>query len=102
MAAKFENNKGFLIIEMTPEEAINKCVFGYIDKHQHIDLLVCDNCGDKITYHNKVYYVSVLNRLLCKDCCERFVRNFKHYEEDKSYEVAHYNYYANKVGLQCE
>lgn len=73
MAAKFENNKGFLIIEMTPEEAINKCVFGYIDKHQHIDLLVCDNCGDKITYHNKVYYVAVLNRLLCKDCCEYFV-----------------------------
>lgn len=76
--------------------------FGYIDKHQHIALLVCDNCGDKITYHNKVYYVAVLNRLLCKDCCERFVKNFKHYEEDKSYEVAHYNYYANKVGLQCE
>lgn len=63
---------------------------------------MCDNCGDKITYHNKVYYVAVLNRLLCKDCCEHFVKNFKHYKEDKSYEVAHYNYYANKVGLQCE
>lgn len=94
MAAKFKNNKGFLIIEMTPEEAINKCAFGHIDKHQHIDLLVCDDCGDNITYHNKVYYVALINSLLCKDCCEYFVKNFN--------EVAHYNYYANKLGLKCE
>ena len=99
MATKFENSKGFLIIEMTPEEAINKCNFGYIDKKKHEAFLVCDDCNDVIHFHNNVYYVAVLNRVLCKNCCDRFVNNFKRYEEDKAYEVKHYNYYANKVGL---
>lgn len=52
-----------------------------------------------ISLHDKVYYVAVLNRLLCKNCCDDFVRNFKHYKEDEAYEVKHYNYYANQVGL---
>jgi hypothetical protein len=99
MATKFENSKNFLIIEMTPEEAVTRCNFGYVDKRKNAALLVCDNCNDMISLHDKVYYVAVLNRLLCKNCCDNFVRNFKHYEEDEAYEVKHYNYYANQVGL---
>lgn len=34
-----------------------------------------------------------------KNCCDDFIRNFKHYKEDEAYEVKHYNYYANQVGL---
>ena len=99
MATKFENSKNFLIIEMTLEEAVTQCNFGYVDKRKNAALLVCDNCNDMISLHDKVYYVAVLNRLLCKNCCDDFVRNFKHYEEDEAYEVKHYNYYANQVGL---
>lgn len=34
MATKFENSKNFLIIEMTPEEAVTRCNFGYVDKRK--------------------------------------------------------------------
>ena len=94
MAKRYENDKGFLIIEMSYEEAKNVCEFG-------IDgiIIVCDNCNNEFKSTDNIYYFSVLNRAMCKECCDDIIANQKRYKEDIPYEERHYNYYAEKLKL---
>ena len=103
MAKKYDNNKGFLVIEMSYEEASNNCGFGinFVDEETGLvynHKLVCDTCNNSVT--DNVYYVAVINRALCKECCDDFISNIDRYDEDISYEVKHYNYYAKKLNLE--
>lgn len=115
MARKYPNEKGFLIIEGSLTEFVNKCGFGIGN-----GLVVCDNCNtilkkdiqqkgifgkdDKPIYYktidnSKYYYVAVLNMLFCKDCVEHFIANSPKYDEDAGYELRHYEMVARQLGL---
>ena len=103
MAKKYENDKGFLIIEMDYNEAKDKCDFGIdildkdtglVDRH----IILCDSCNDIMK--DNIYYVAVINRALCKECCDDFISGVDRYEEDIPYEVRHYNYYVEKLNLE--
>lgn len=102
MAKKYNNDKGFLVIEMSKKEATDICGFGmtYVDKETGEvvkQIIVCDTCNSELT--DNVYYVAVLNRALCKECCDDFINNIDRSPEDIPYEVRHYNYYAEELNL---
>lgn len=49
--------------------------------------IICDFCNSDVTLKGEpVYYVAVLNQILCKKCLERFISSQHPYEEDKVYE----------------
>lgn len=93
MARRIENNKGFLIIEMTPEEAIAICKFGYFGE------LICDDCNKSIKNEKNVYYISVLNSVVCKECYEDWFNSATRYDEDINYENEHFEYYAKLLNI---
>lgn len=90
MAKKYDNDKGFLIIEMSFDEATVNCGFG----------IICDNCNGLLVDEETVYYFAALNRLFCKECTDDIIANQDRYDEDIPYEVKHYNYYAKKLNLE--
>lgn len=90
MAQLYKNDKGFLIIEMSIPEATVNCNFG----------IVCDNCNELLVGEETVYYFAVLNRLFCKECTDDIIKNINRESEDIPYEVKHYNYYADKLGIE--
>jgi hypothetical protein len=98
MAKKYNNNKGFLIIEMTFNEAATICNFGC--EIPECNIIVCDNCNNKFDSNDKIYYFACLNRAFCKECTDDIIANQERYEEDIPYEVRHYNYYAKKLNLE--
>lgn len=95
MAKKVENKDGFHIIELTLDEARNKCKFGYGNE------LVCDQCNKAIEDKDEViYFIAVLNMVFCKECYEDFIAEFEHYEEDEDFEKEQYNVVAELLGLE--
>lgn len=98
MAKQIIGKNGHLCIEMTMDEALHKCGFGV----PSLELAVCDNCNDQLFNDDKefVYYIAVLNELFCKDCYEDYIENAPYYEEDKDFEIEHYNYYAKILNLE--
>ena len=38
--------------------------------------------------------------LYCKDCFDDYIENAPYYEEDKDFEIEHYNYYAKILNLE--
>ena len=105
MAKRYDNDKGFLVIEMSYEEARDICGFGITYVSEDTGLiydhkLLCDTCNNSIT--DNVYYVAAINRVLCKECCDDIIANQKRYKEDIPYEKRHYNYYAEGFNLELE
>lgn len=95
MAKKVENKDGFHIIELTVDEAINKCQFGFATK------IICDQCNKEIEDKDKViYFIAVLNMAFCKECYEDFIKDSEHYAEDEDYEIEQYNIVAELLGLE--
>lgn len=99
MANRIENNKGFLIIEMTPDEAINICNFGIYDVTDRQIYLICDSCNKSLNFEERVYYIAVLNQLVDKDCYTDWISHAKRYNEDIDYEEGLFNKYAAKLAL---
>lgn len=91
---KHENPKGFLVIEMSPNDAVLKCGFGTNEFR-----LFCDTCAEYLNAHEIVYYVAVLNRLLCKKCYEEWEKVSKRYADDLDFEVRHYNNVARMLKI---
>ena len=94
MAKKYDNDKGFLIIQMELLEALVVCGIGNI----------CDNCNNEIDVFEEdgfgdIYYVAAINRAVCKKCCDDFIKGYDKHSEDESFEKRHYNYYAKKLNL---
>lgn len=99
MAKKYDNDKGFLIIQMDCLEASLTCNFG-INKGTLAKIVHCDNCNNEIDPFEDVFYFAVLNRAMCKECCDDIIANINRNPEDIEYEKAHYNYYAEKLKLE--
>ena len=99
MAQRYNNDKGFLIIEMDCLEASMICNFG-IDKGRLAKIIHCDNCNIEVDAFEDVYYFAVLNRLICKECCDDIIDNLEKHSEDAEYEKSRYNYYAEKLKLE--
>lgn len=96
MAKKYDNDKGFLVIEMSIREAAFTCNFGIITSNG-IPVIIDDNTNKVI--QGNVYYVSVLNRVFGKESYEDWYENAIRYEEDIPYEEKHFNYYAKRFGI---
>lgn len=115
MAAKYDNPKGFLIIEASLTEFVDKCGFGIGN-----GLVVCDKCNtilkkdiqqkgifgknNKPIYYktidnSKYYYIAVLNMLFCEKCCDEFIANSIHYDEDAGYELRHYEHIGKLLDM---
>ena len=99
MAKKYENDKGFLIIEMSYEEAKNVCKFGCVTGETE-RIIVCDNCNNKFESTDNIYYFADLNRAFCKECADDIIANLERYVEDIPYEVKHYNHYAKLLNIE--
>lgn len=98
MAKQIKGKNGHLCIEMSMAAAIDICEFGV----PYDGIAVCDNCNTELTYDQEehVYYIAVLNMLYCKDCFDDYIENAPYYEEDKDFEIDHYNYYAKMLNLE--
>ena len=99
MATQYKNDKGFLIIEMSYDEATILCNFG-CQTSEDTYFVVCDNCNNRLTEEDKIYYFAALNRAFCKECTDDIIANQERYDEDIDYETRHYNYYAQKLNLK--
>lgn len=99
MAKRIDNSKGFLVIEMTPDEAINICGFGFHDNVNKQVYLVCDICNELLNSEEQVYYIAVIDRLVDKKCCNYWISHSKRYDEDISYETKQFTKYATKLSL---
>ena len=99
MANRIKNNKGFLVIEMTPDEAINVCNFGVYNDTNKQTYLICDRCDKLLNFEERVYYIAVLNYLVDKDCYNHWISHAERYTEDISYEEHLFNMYATKLLL---
>ena len=96
MAKKYDNDKGFLVIEMSIKEAAFRCNFGIITP-SGIPIIIDDNTNEVI--RGNVYYVAALNRVFGKESYEDWYENATRYKEDIPYEEKHFNYYAEKLGI---
>ena len=96
MAKKYNNNKDFLVIEMSIREAVFTCNFGYIIPNG-IPVSIDDKTSEVI--RGNVYYVAALNVVFGKEGYDVWYMNAIRYEEDIPYEEKHFNYYAEKLGI---
>ena len=80
---EFQNNKGFLILEISRQEMLDKL-------EQYGCLGICDLCGNPT---DKGLYVAVLNQWFCPDCFYEWYIRAERYEEDIPFEERNYEYY---------
>lgn len=78
-----KNEKGFLVIEITRAEMVNKLA-------QYWCIGVCDSCMSSTEVG---YYIAVLNRWFCKDCYNEWMQRAVRYTEDIPYEERNYETY---------
>lgn len=99
MAVRVENEKGFLVITMSVQEAVDVCHFGFAETELTDGCLICDNCNADLKDESLVYYVPVLNRLFCTECYKEWYATATRYDEDIPYEEKYFNYYAKLLNL---
>lgn len=97
MAKLYNNNKNFLIIEMTKEEA-SSLGFG-ITVPGDLNFIICGSCNDEIK--EEIYYIAGINEVFCKECLEDYIKGMNHCVDYDSlrYEVNHFNVIAQKLGM---
>ena len=88
MAKQVNNSKGFLVIEMSNEEA-RKLGFGIYEG------CICMHCNNII--EEPIYYIAVLNDTMDKHCYEKWLKHAKNYPEDRIIEERNFNYYFNQL-----
>lgn len=82
MAKQFQNEKGFMIIEMSPKEA-KSIGFGLPEG------CVCMHCNKII--EDKIYYIAALNDVMDKKCLDDWYEDAIRYKEDISYELRYFD-----------
>ena len=87
MAKNVINEKGFKVIALKPEEC-KQIGFGFQDETDFE--LICDNCNELINDELYVFYVCVLNRVLCKSCFQEWYEDAVYYPEDSRCENCKY------------
>lgn len=90
MAKQFINDKGFLIIKLNKEEA-NFIGFGFSGD------CLCMSCNNVIK--DNMYYIAVLNDCMCKDCLDKFLKEYTRHQEDIPYEKRNFNFYTKKLNI---
>lgn len=99
MAQLYKNDKGFLIIQMTHLEATLDCEFG-LRTSRFTSKILCDTCNNEIDGIDDIFYVAIINRCLCKECCDDFIKGYNRIPDDIPYEKRHYNRYAELLNLE--
>lgn len=89
MAKNVINEKGFKVIALKPDEC-KQIGFGFQDETDFE--LICDDCNELINDELYVFYVCVLNRVLCKECFQEWYESAVYYPEDARYENGKYEY----------
>ena len=98
MAKVYKNDKNFLIIEMTGEEA-SSLDFG-IKIPGCLNTILCGGCNENIE-DEKICYIAGINEVMCEECTADYIKNMSHYTDDDSlkYEISHFNIIAQKLGM---
>lgn len=81
MATQYKNDKGFLVLKLTQEEAA-QMGWGCI----------CMSCNREINEPSHLFWIAALNDIKCNDCFEEFLRTATRYDEDIPYEQRNYDY----------
>ena len=80
---KVENEKGFLVLEITREEMLSKlAIYGSVG--------VCDSC---MKSPDVGYYIAVLNQWFCKECFDSWMQRAVRYKDDIPYEEKNFEVY---------
>lgn len=97
--AKYINKNNYLIIKLLPAEA-TKLNFG-LKAEDRYNIIICDDCNNICT-SNEIYYVPILNRILCEECLDDITANMEKVDDFDSidYEIKHFNYYAKELNLK--
>ena len=74
-----QNDKGFLVMEVSREELMN-ALGEYTEG-------VCDYC---LSSPENGYYVAVLNQWFCKECYDKWYKSATNYPEDRGCEIRNY------------
>ena len=91
MAKIVDNNKSFKVICMNNYEAAT-LGFGIVPGN-----CICMNCNNLI--QNEIYYIAVLNDVMCKSCYEKWYEDAIYYGDDAEYENRYFDYYSKLLGL---
>lgn len=97
MAKKIKTDKGFLVIKLNREEA---GMLGFGLGEGECICMDCNNlCGDTI------YYVAVINDVMCEECYNKFIEEATYYPEDSAIEQRNYDFYISMLkhnGIKIE
>lgn len=91
MAKIVDNNKGFKVICMNNNEAVN-LGFGIFPGS-----CICMRCNSLV--FDEIYYIAVLNDVMCKSCYEKWYESAIRYNDDAECENRYFNYYSELLGL---
>lgn len=93
MAKIVNNDKGFKVISLSKEDAafLDFGIYG-------LGECVCLRCN-KICSNEDIYYIAVLNDIMCKNCYEEWIKDAERYSEDVFIENKNFNYYKSMLGL---
>lgn len=85
MAKKVDNEKGFLVLDVSRFEILCCGGFG-----------ICDSCNNTTS---SGFYIAVLNSWQCPDCYNQWMLTAKRYDEDSEVESRNYKFYSTQLGL---
>lgn len=86
MARQVDNAKGFLVLEISQEEA---AYLGFgISKG-----CICMECNNII--EGPILYIAVLNDVMDKECFDKWYKRAHNYPEDRAIEQYNYDYYRD-------
>lgn len=95
MAKLYPNDKGFLVVVMNHEEALD-CHLGVIEDGRHI--VIDNNTGELIT--DAIYYVCVLNMCFSKSSFIRWLAyTTKRHNKDILYEKRNFERVKNLIRI---
>lgn len=92
MAKRIKNRKGFLVLEITRQEMVDRL-------SRYGSLGVCDSCMDPSSVG---YYIAVLNQWFCPKCYERFTNVVDRYKEDEAVEKKNFDFYCKLFNVKKE
>lgn len=88
MAEIVNNDKGFKVLKLSPQEALNAGMGIPAG-------CICVHCNNIIA--NNIYYIAVLNDCMCENCYNEWFKDSKYYPEDAKIEERNFNFYYNRI-----
>lgn len=91
MAKIIPNDRGFKVICLSDTDAIS-LHFGFWSRNEDEYKCICMNCN-KECKSGDIYYIAVLNDIMCKDCFDKWLKSAKRYKEDIPIEEKNFKFY---------